>query len=471
MTIKELTKKNIFGYALGDLGGCMTFAIMGSFLTPYYTEVAGLSMAAVATMYIVLKIWDAINDPMMGAILDKVFARSHSAKGKFRPWMVRSSPLLLITALLMFTAPTYVGGAAKIVVAFVTYLLYEASYTMFNIPYGSLLSAMSNTDKERATLSSARGFGSIIGNLIPLFLFPFILEATKSNPQFGYTVGVTICAVIGLVACLLSSFWTVERNLSTQTKQNADDIKMTDILVVIKKNRPFVALCLQGLFFTISQYVGTTLGIYMFRDVLGALPMMSISVFVGMGFSMVFLFVTPKISGKFGLERTVRFSQLIGIFFYLLLFALHVFTQVTPAIHIALNTLATGFTGLTVLMQWGMVGEAIDYNEYLTSKRTEGSIYGTFNLMRRVGQAIGSSMAVALLGVIGYIPNAPEQTAGAIFGIKTLVVLTPAIFIFLCWLALTFMWNITDDLRRKMAEHKLALSQNGQNGQNGPTTA
>ena len=151
----SLTRKNLIGYAMGDLGGCMTFAVMGSFLTPYYTEVAGLTTGAVASMYLILKIWDAVNDPMMGALMDKVFARTHSSKGKFRPWMVRATPLLLITAILMYTAPTYVNGAAKVLVALVTYLLYEASYTMFNIPYGSLLSAMAGNDAERANLSSA----------------------------------------------------------------------------------------------------------------------------------------------------------------------------------------------------------------------------------------------------------------------------------------------------------------------------
>ncbi|MEG2405073.1 MAG: MFS transporter, partial [Oscillospiraceae bacterium] len=99
----NLTKKQIMGYAFGDLGGCMTFAIMGSFLLPYYTEVAGISSGTVAFMFFILKIWDAINDPMMGAIMDKMFAKTHNKHGKFRPWMMRATPLLLITAILMFT--------------------------------------------------------------------------------------------------------------------------------------------------------------------------------------------------------------------------------------------------------------------------------------------------------------------------------------------------------------------------------
>jgi len=93
---KSVSFKNYLGYALGDLGGCMTFAILGSFLTPYYLEVAGMSPGDVALMFMLIKIWDAINDPLMGVILDKAFARSRNRHGKFRPWMMRAAPLLLV---------------------------------------------------------------------------------------------------------------------------------------------------------------------------------------------------------------------------------------------------------------------------------------------------------------------------------------------------------------------------------------
>ena len=109
---------------------------------------------------------------------------------------------------------------------------------------------------------------------------------------------------------------------------------------------------------------------------------------------------------------------------------------------------------VTVFMQWGMVGEAIDYNEMVTGKRTEGSIYGTFNLMRRIGQAVGSSVAVALLGVVGYIPNAASQTAAVQVWIKALVCLSAAILLVLMFLNLKFVWNITPEIRAKIAQSK-----------------
>ena len=113
-----------------------------------------------------------------------------------------------------------------------------------------------------------------------------------------------------------------------------------------------------------------------------------------------------------------------------------------------------GLASVSIYMQWGLVGEAIDYNEMVTGKRTEGSIYGTFNLTRRIGQTVGNSAAVLALGWIGYQAGAAAQTVATLNGIKALVVLTPAIFILGSWIAFRFVWNITPEVRTKMAAFK-----------------
>jgi len=107
-------------------------------------------------------------------------------------------------------------------------------------------------------------------------------------------------------------------------------------------------------------------------------------------------------------------------------------------------------------MQWGLVGEAIDYNEMITGKRTEGSIYGTFNLSRRVGQTIGNSSAMLMLGLFGYDASLAVQSAGTIMGIKVLCVLLPGIFILGSWAAFKFLWNMDAETREKVAAFKAA---------------
>ena len=453
-----LTKKHWIGYAMGDMGGCMTFALMGSMVTRYYTNVLHVDTVVLAILLAVWNIWDAVNDPLMGALMDKMFAKHPSAKGKFRPWLLRATPLLAITSIIFWTVPTFFEGTAMICVLFICKILYEGCYTMFNIPMGSLLSAMADTDEERASLSSARGFGGTLGNMLPMILFPILLQTFGDSNATGYAVGATVCALIGAVMCFLHYLWTEERNIVETNPEDAQNIKLTDILGVFRKNRAFLALCIHGICVCTNQYVGQTLGTYMYADVLGNIGMMSLQSLISMPLMFVTLIVAPKAAKKFGLERMIRVCLLIGCLSSVTLFAMHMLFTVPALVHMIWISLSSAFSSVSIYMQWGLVGEAIDYNEYLTGKRTEGSIYGTFNLSRRIGQTIGNSAAVLMLGWIGYdtvvAAAGGVQTAGVITGIKVLCVLLPAIFSLGSWAAFKFVWNITPDVRGKMAAAK-----------------
>ncbi|MFQ7003706.1 MAG: MFS transporter [Ruthenibacterium lactatiformans] len=140
------------------------------------------------------------------------------------------------------------------------------------------------------------------------------------------------------------------------------------------------------------------------------------------------------------------------------LFAVMMLFSVPAIVYLVWSTMASGIASVSILMQWGLVGEAIDYNELLTGKRTEGSIYGTFNLSRRIGQTVGNSAAVLALGWIGYDANLAAQSAGTLTGIKALCVLVPGIFLVGSWIAFRFVWNITPEIRAKMAASKAAKS-------------
>ena len=453
--ITPLTVKHRIGYALGDFGGCMTFSLMSAFMTRYYVNVALMDTAVIAVMTLIWKIFDALSNPVIGVMMDKSFAKGGGKGGKFRPWILRVSPLVAITAILVFTAPGWVTGASRLVVAFTTYLMYEVFYAMHNISLGGLLSAMATDDAERAALSSARGIGGSLGIVIPQMLFPMLISAFESRPALGYGLGVTVCAGIGFVCCLLYFAFTEERNL-TQTKASGAQIKTMDILEVFQKNRAFVALCLHGLLSGILMSVGGALGTYMYADVLGSLALMSVGSMLGMPVNLLFMSLVPKISRKLGMEKVLRGSLLLGCSLYVALFSLHIFTDINVWVHIGFNAVAAGISGLSNMMQWGMLSEAIEYNEYLTGKRTEGSINGTFNMLRRLGQGLGASLGVAVLGMIGYDATATVQTGGTILGIKVLCLLFPAICAVGSWVVFRFVWNITPELREKMARKRAA---------------
>ena len=446
-----LTAKHRLGYALGDFGGCMTFSLMSSFMTRYYVNVALIDTAVIAAMTLIWKIFDAVGNPVIGVILDKAFAKGGKG-GKFRPWILRVAPLTGITAILVFTAPGWVTGMSRLVVVFVSYLMYEAFYAMHNISLGGLISAMAKNDSERAELSSARGIGGMLGILIPQMAFPAIIALFDRNPSLGYGMGVTICAAIGFFCCLGCYCFTEERNLNQQSR-SASPIKVTDILEVFRVNRAFVALCLHGLLSGVLMSVGGALGTYMYADVLGSLTLMSVGSMVGMPVSLICMSVVPKLTRKVGMQKVLRGSLLLGCALYVLLFGLHVVTAVNVWAHIAINAVASGISGLSNMMQWGMLSEAIEYNEYLTGKRTEGSINGTFNMLRRLGQGLGASFGVAMLGWIGYNTSLTVQSSTTILGIKVLCLLFPAICAVGSWAVFRFVWNITPELKEKIARH------------------
>ena len=454
----RLTVKHKIGYAMGDLGGCMTFALMGAYVTRYYVNVLKVDTVVLATLLLVWNIWDAVNDPLMGALMDKMFAKHHNPKGKFRPWLLRATPLLAITAIAFWTVPTFFKGTAMLVVLFFCKILYEGCYTMFNIPMGSMLSAMADTDQERAALSSARGFGSLIGNILPMVFFPMLLSKFGDTNAIGYGIGAAVCAAIGFVFCFLHYYWTEERIVSDTPADAADNIKFTDILIVFKRNRPFVALCIHGICICTMQYVGSTLGTYMYSDVLGNIGMMAMASLLAMPIGLISLAICPALTKKFGLMNLVRTCLLAGAALYAGLFAVMMVTQISVWVYIPWSALAQGIAGVSIYMQWGMVGEVIDYNEMVTDKRTEGSIYGTFNLTRRIGQTIGNSAAVLALGWIGYDTALADaglaQSAGTLAGIKVLCILIPAIFVLGSWAAFKFIWNITPETKAQMAAYK-----------------
>jgi GPH family glycoside/pentoside/hexuronide:cation symporter len=456
----SLTLKHKIGYGLGDAGGVMTFALMSSTFSMYCTDALGISPATIAILLLIWNVWDFINDPLMGAYIDKAFARNSNPKGKFRPWILKATPLLCISFILLWSVPNFFVGVARICFLFTLKILYEGAYTMFNIPMGSLLSSMADNDEERAALSSARGIGSAGATLISLFIMPLFLKKYGETNATGYALGATVCALIGLAMCLGHYFMTFERNNTESRPEEADNIKVTDILEVLKVNRPFVALCVHGLFICMMQYVGNTLNNYMYSDVLGDISISGYGTLLSAP-AMIIIFITgPMIAKKIGLEKFIRYGLLISCILYVLLFAALMVIDVNPWVYAICSNTAMGFAFISIYMQWGLVGEAIDYNEMITGKRTEGSIYGAFNLSRRVGQTIGNSAAMLLLGLVGYNGALAVQSPSTINGIKALCVLLPGILVLGSWASFKFLWNMDDEMRASVDAFKAVKKEN-----------
>ena len=456
----KLGVKHLIGYGAGDCGGVITLVGIG-LMNRFILNVLKVDNAILATMLLIWNIWDAVNDPMVGTFMDMAFAKSKNKTNKFRPWILRSIPIMAFGLIAFFTVPTMLEGFMQIAALFILKIVYELGYTLMNIGMGSLLGVMATNDAERATLSSARGFGSTIGGMIGSMAAPQILKNIGETAT-GYAIAGATCAILGCLIVFIHYAWTEERNVSAQaeSKEDApeDKVKITDILNVFKVNRSYLALCIHSVCICMVQGIQNNATAYMYADVLGDIGLQSFTTIISTGTMVVALSAAPMLAKKWDLVLIIRTSLLGGI---VLFGGLYAYSMLVPVmngwLYLIWSGLATALVTLSVQMQWGLVGESIDYNEYLTGKRSEGAIYGTFSLTRRIGTTIASSLAVLMIGWFGYVEGAgTAQPESAINGIKLMCILIPAIGGIGSWAAFTFVWDINKNTRAKMAEWKKA---------------
>ena len=197
---KPLTFANYFVYGLGNFASQLSWTMVGTYLSIFYTDVFGLGVGAVAMLMLVAKIWDGINDPMMGTLME----RTHTKWGRFRPYIFVGAPFLVIFTILTFTVPGF-EGTAKLVYAYVTYIGLGMAYTMTNVPYLALPTVMTRDPKEVNRLNAAQMMGMTVGQIIlNLFVLNLVLWIGKGDQAAGYQGAAALLAFIAL-----PMFWAV----------------------------------------------------------------------------------------------------------------------------------------------------------------------------------------------------------------------------------------------------------------------
>ena len=462
--VPKLTLANIIGYGCGDAGGVITLYAVSGFMTRYLQVHLAVNPVLLASILLIWNAWDAINDPLMGTIMDMVYTKAKPGADKFRPWILASIPVMAVGLITFYAVPSHLGGGfAMMASIFVLKIIYEGGYTMMNIGMGSLLGAMATNDNERATLASARGFGSTIGGMIAGAIIPQILAKFGDNTT-GFAVMGVVCAVLGCFIVFLHYALTKERNKAAQLIVDEEDaekqkFKITDIWNIITKNRAFLALVLHSISICAVQALGQGAATYMVADVLHDIGIQSVGSIFSSVAMIVILASAPILTKKWDLVVIIRTCLAAGFVCFVGLLAYVFFAPgLSPMLYILWMGLATAFVTMSVQMQWGLVAESIDYNEYITGKRNPGTIYGFFSLSRRIGGMIANSLSVLLIAGIGYDPTLTqaglEQSAGTIAGIKWMVVGFPCLAAVASFCCFTFIWNINGDVRAKMAAWK-----------------
>ena len=473
----KLKPTSVVGYGLGDFGCNLSFSLATSWLLFYYTDVAGFSAAAMGTMFFVVRLWDAVADVLAGRAVDSVMTRW----GKFRPFiMFGAVPLLLINVLTFYVPASFqrqnpadapLTWGPGVMWAYATYAVLGLAYSMVNIPYGSMASAMTQSVTERAKLVAARAFGSAVGGVFLTFVIAPPISALQKKSQGAYkaftdakkandtakmaelqgqiqdiqhqlqnifTQTTLLFVVLGTIAFMLVAYWCREAVVRTSPKTS---IKET--LDTLKANGPLGILCASSFFYLIGLFAVGPISSYYARYILGDMNWTLPMALVNVGISLAITPIIPAMITKLGKKNIYQYCGLLTMVGGLGLFFLPSNNAAGGAISTiaiaALVLLAIKGVGGSLIntVMFGLEADTVEYGEWKTGRRSEGATYSIFSFTRKITQSIAGFISGWLLTAGAYVANAPQQSESAITAMKAGIGLIPAIAAALAMLVFT----------------------------------
>lgn len=427
------------GYGFGDMASSMFWKVFSYYLPFFYSNVFGLTLDQVAMLLMVTRIWDAVSDPMMGVIAD----RTNTRWGKYRPYLLWVAIPFAVCGVLLFTTPQW-SSQAKLIYAYVSYILMMTVYTAINVPYGAMLGVMTDNSSEKTSLSSYRMFFAYIGSFIVLFMWePMVGRFGSSMTLSGsWQASMSVVAIVCIVLFVLTFILTKERVRASASASVLHDIKS------LFKNLPFwilvgAALC-TNLFLTMR---GSTVA-YFFKDYIpegSRLAFGGISVLFYAGFflsigeisNMVGVAFASQISSRIGKKSTFFFSMLALAVLSILFF----FVPISPVgfiMMVLLQIMICVFAGIISPLLWSMYADVADYSEHAFNSASTGLIFSSSSMAQKFGSAFGGAMVMWILAAFGYqTAEGCVQTAEAITGLNLLMSIIPA---GVALLAMIIMW-------------------------------
>ena len=411
------------GYGFGDMSSSTFWKIFSYYLPFFYSNIFGLSLIDAGVLVLVTRIWDAVSDPMMGIIAD----RTNTKWGKYRPFLLWVAPLFSICGILLFTTPDWNYGA-KLIWAYVTYIMMMTVYTGINVPYGAMLGVMTDDSNEKTVFSSFRMFFAYGGSFLALFLWePLTNMMGGYNTKEGWFWGMVVIASACFVMFILCFLLTREHLKTISTVSVGDDFKS------LLSNKPWwlligAALC-SNLFNTVR---GATVA-YFFVDIIGSDVSL---VFFGLAFlfyaglflgigevsNMVGVALCVPIANKLGKKTTFIFVNAALVVLSIAFF----FVPCTPGgfwTMLILQTVISVFTGIMSPLIWSMYADVSDYAELKFQTASTGLIFSSASMAPKFGGAIGGAAVLWLLSGFGYVTDADQLAAGVVQPESALMVL------------------------------------------------
>lgn len=448
-SVRPFGVKDQLGYVFGDMAGSFVNLFVDAYFLTFCTYVLGISPGWMAGLFLAARLWDAINDPIMGSFPDRwMLGKSGD---KFKPWVKLFMIPLTLSGVLCFANVPFEGVALHAWVAFV-YVFYGMSYTGTSMPFGAMASVVSADPIDRSKLSRARSIGGTVVGIGALSVVPIFCFDKDSNilPE-RFTIIAVIFGILCIVSYILLCNLTVER--VRQPKQEGEKFNYGKVLQAAFKNRPLIGVMVATIGSMLYITGSGQLRSYIYKEFYQDTSLMTLASVGTLPVMIICFILVPKIVEKFGKRNVI----LVMSTYNLLLSAYILFFPIESAlVYTILNLFATiGQTAFTILI-WALVTDCLDYSEWKMNFRADGSMYSLYTFSRKIGSTIASTGAASALAAIGYVSGAGAvQSAATVNNIYYLVNAVPVITCILELIGIGLIFNLD---KKKTAEMYSALA-------------
>lgn len=457
-SIRPFGLRDKLGYLFGDLGNDFTFILSTMVLMKFYTDVVGVSAGVIGTIMMIARFVDAFTDVTMGRICDR--SRVKPGVGKFKPWILRICVPVTASSFLMYQSGVASWPyAAKVAYLLVTYILWgSVFYTAVNIPYGSMVSTISDDPLERQSLSTYRSIGAtlagtFIGVLLPALAYEKI-DGAETLIGWRVTLAAGVFSILAILAYLGCYALVRERVVPDETQAKRPHKPVLEMIREALGNRALISIIVASIVMLLAQLTMQNMGGYIFPDYYNNAGAQSVST-VLMTASMLLsaAFVRP-LAARFGKAEVAAASNL---FAGLVAAVTYLLRPENVWVFVALQTLGWLGLGLFTMVSWALITDVIDACELKNGVREDGSIYAMYSFARKMGQAVAAGVSGWLLTVIGYVPGAAGgQTQQVLSGIFAIATLVPALGFVLLSAVLWFWYPLH---KRQVEENTAQLQQ------------
>ena len=442
--IRPFGVKDEIGYVFGDMAGSFVNLFVDAYFLIFCTSVLGISAGWMGTLFLVARLWDAINDPIMGSFPDRWMIEKSG--DKFKPWIKIFMIPLALSGVLCFLNVPLEGIALHAYVAF-AYVLYGMSYTGTSMPFGAMASVVSDDPIQRSKLSRARSIGGTIVGIVGLSIVPVVCFDKQSNILPGrFTLIAVVFGVLSIISYFVLLNFTQER--IRQNSEKAEKFNYGKVLKATVHNRPLIGVMVATLgsmlFITGSNQVRS----YIFKEYYARTDVMSIISLATIPILVICFPLVPKLVAKFGKKATLMAAIVSSTIFSVIPVVMEIKNVYIYSALVVLGTI--GQTVFTMLI-WALVTDCLDYSEWKFNERSDGSMYSLYTFSRKIGSTIASTGVSFGLAAIGFVSGSNVvQTAEAVNGIYFLVNIIPVVTCALELIGVGLIFNLNKETTERM---------------------